>query len=121
MIAKSYAVATVSSVSIAPVLAQPIVEETSGGAAANSLRLWSDAPRRVRSTAPLTDETGVQLPQPPPGPAGSAMFLSDRQAGHQIHSCICCQHSALTLTTIVCVHVIPTANCCHYLRGCFGV
>ncbi len=66
----------------ASVLAQPIVEEMGGGAAANSLRLWSDAPRRVRSTAPIADETGVRLLSPPPGPAGSAMFLSDRQAGH---------------------------------------
>jgi hypothetical protein len=47
----------------------------------NQLRLWSNAPRWVHSTAPLAGADGKPVPGPKPGRAGHALYLNDQQVG----------------------------------------
>lgn len=66
--------------------AQPVVRAQGQAAGSNQLALWSDTPRWVRSTAPLADERGLALPPPIAGPAGHALYLTDKQVRRPFES-----------------------------------
>ena len=79
---------------------QPVVRAQGQAAGSNQLALWSDTPRWVRSTAPLADERGLALPPLIAGPAGHALYLTDKQ--------VRCPFESFGLW----VNMLPTASGC---------